>query len=212
MRIVRISLAVAAAPLLAAVSPAAGAQPHPGGAEHKIVPLYKGGKLMTEDIVSGDPTKAGAPYVIRLHNFDNQIVPPHWHPEDEHIVVIKGRWFLAHGDTFDRSRLRALNVGDYALVPKRMNHFAWSEGETVIQVHGIGPFEINFTDPWMRLSDPSAAKFFKFRADQAVRSTRGNGVIKAGYRSDKNKITQYRVEKPDGGVFFAFENELTAAR
>ena len=210
MRHISMNLAVAAITSLAAASPAV-AQTHAGEQEHKVVPLHVGGKLMTADVLSGDPTKAGAPYVIRLHNYDNQVVPPHWHPEDEHVVVIKGRWHFAHGDTFDRSRLQPLEVGDYVMVPKRMNHFAWAEGDTVVQVHGIGPFTINFTDPWTRLTDPGADKVFKFRAEQAVRSARGNGVIKAGFYSAKNNVTQYGVETADGRRFFAFENELTAA-
>ena len=27
------------------------------------------------------------------------------------------------------------------------NHFAWTSEETVIQVHGVGPQNINFVDP-----------------------------------------------------------------
>lgn len=26
-------------------------------------------------------------------------------------------------------------------------HFAWASGETVLQVHGMGPFEINYCHP-----------------------------------------------------------------
>jgi len=83
----------------------------------RVVPVWRDGQLVTR--VSGDPSVAGAPYVIRIWNFDNQIVLPHTHPEDEHIVVVQGTWFLAEGECFDRSRLRPLAVGDYALVPRR---------------------------------------------------------------------------------------------
>ena len=40
--------------------------------------------------ISGDPGKPGAPFVLRIYNDANTIVPPHWHPEDENIVVVKG--------------------------------------------------------------------------------------------------------------------------
>jgi len=62
----------------------------------RVVPVWRDGQLVTR--VSGDPSVAGAPYVIRIWNFDNQIVLPHTHPEDEHIVVVQGTWFLAEGD------------------------------------------------------------------------------------------------------------------
>jgi hypothetical protein len=31
-------------------------------------------------------------------------------------------------------------------MPKGMRHFAAAKGETIIQVHGIGPFEIHYVN------------------------------------------------------------------
>jgi hypothetical protein len=45
-----------------------------------------------------------------------------------------------------------MNVGDYALIPKRVHHFAWSKTGTIIQVHGIGPFQVIPVDDWNLLS------------------------------------------------------------
>jgi quercetin dioxygenase-like cupin family protein len=183
-------------------------------AHHRLVPLFENGDLKARtrpyEVVSGDPDKAGAPFVIRIFNLDNQVVPPHWHPEDEHIVVVKGTWLVGGGDRFDRGALRELAVGDYVFVPKKMSHFALSKGETVIQVHGIGPFKINFTDPWLRLSRPADAPRFKFKAGARVRAARGEGFVREGFSSEKNAVTQYIVEKDDGGAFWEFEAELEA--
>jgi hypothetical protein len=33
-----------------------------------------------------------------------------------------------------------------------MNHYAWTSGETVVQVHGQGPFAITYVNP---ADDPS---------------------------------------------------------
>jgi hypothetical protein len=33
-----------------------------------------------------------------------------------------------------------------------MHHFAWSSGETIVQVHGMGPFKIIYLNP---ADDPS---------------------------------------------------------
>jgi hypothetical protein len=46
---------------------------------HKIVPLTS---MSLDGRVSGDPDKAGAQYVIRIPNDADQIVLPHWHPEE----------------------------------------------------------------------------------------------------------------------------------
>ena len=200
--------------LLSAVAAAAqpANPPAPDHGNHIIKPLVEGGVLKGSDVLSGDPDKPGSAYVGRIHNYDRFIAMPHWHPEDEHIVVIKGRWFLGHGDTFDRSRLRELNVGDYAFVPKRMTHFGWADGEVVIQVHGIGPFKTNFVNEWKQLSDPKAAALFKFKEKQRVLSPRGAVVVLLGYGSARDRITQYLVEKPDGEKFFALETELQETR
>jgi len=156
--------------------------------------------------VSGDPDKAGAQYVIRIPNDANQVVLPHWHPEDENIVVVKGTWYLGTGDKFERSALREMNVGDYALVPKRMHHFAWSKTDTIIQVHGIGPFQVIPVDAW----DFLPASLFRYKISDRVRSKRGEGLVVSGVHSAENKITQYDVQTDDGQRFYELEQELAA--
>jgi hypothetical protein len=171
--------------------------------------------------VSGDPDKAGAQYVIRIPNDANQIVLPHWHPEDENIVVVKGTWYLGTGDKFDRSALREMNVGDYALVPQRMHHFAWSKTDTIIQVHGIGPFQVIPVDEWdfvgggrLLPGNPTVQDFetpslFPYKIGERVRSKTGEGLVVGGVHSGKNKITQYDVQADDGQRFYALEEDLT---
>ena len=41
----------------------------------------------------------------------------------------------------------ALPQGSYTLLPREMHHFALSKTATVVQVHGNGPFQINFVNP-----------------------------------------------------------------
>ena len=182
---------------------------------HTIVPLpdfWEGAQRSRErnfEIVSGDPTKAGAPYVIRLYNVENQVIAPHWHPEDEHLTVINGTWAIGEGDTFDKNAVREMGVGDYVEVPKTMHHFGWAKTPVVVQVHGIGPFKQINVDPWVFLSDSTSVPTFKFRLRDRVRSQRGEGVVVFGHSSDKNRITQYFVQRDDGSVFAEFEAELT---
>ena len=185
----------------------------PPAAHHQLVTLPADGALRFRgkpyEVVSGDPTKPGAPFVIRIYNLDNMVVPPHWHPEDEHITVVKGTWLVAAGDVFDRAALREMNVGDYAMMPKQMRHFAWSKGDTVVQVHGIGPFKIHFVDPWLFLSRPSDTGRFRFKEGERVRSrTRGAGLVREGVLSDRNKVKQYVIERADGTAFWEFEEDL----
>ncbi len=32
-------------------------------------------------------------------------------------------------------------------MPKQMHHFATAKGETIVQVHAMGPFVLNYVDP-----------------------------------------------------------------
>ena len=45
------------------------------------------------------------------------------------------------------SETTALTAGVYAFVAAKMGHYAWTDGDTIVQVHGIGPFVINYVNP-----------------------------------------------------------------
>ena len=104
--------------------------------------LPAGAKLA---VLSGDPSKAG-PYVLRAKLPDGYKVPPHWHPTDENVTVIQGTFMAGKGDKFNAEASENFPAGSFVLMPKEMRHFAWVKGETVIQVHGIGPFDITYVN------------------------------------------------------------------
>ncbi len=95
-------------------------------------------------VVEGDPSKPGLPFVLRLKAPDGEKVPPHWHPNDEHLTILQGTFVLADGEKYSESGGTELNVGAYVSVPKPMWHYGQTKGETILQLHGIGPFVINF--------------------------------------------------------------------
>jgi hypothetical protein len=106
--------------------------------------LPPGGEMA---VLTGDPSKAGSPYVLRAKLPDGYKVPPHWHPSDENVTVLKGVLGMGMGETFNKAAGTELPAGSFARMPKGVRHFAWAKGETVIQVHGIGPFDIHYVDP-----------------------------------------------------------------
>ena len=104
--------------------------------------------------LEGDPTKEG-PFVVRFQFPDGFHVAPHTHPKTERVTVISGTLLLATGEALDRSSAKKLPAGSFGYWPAGMKHTAWSEGETVIQLHGIGPWQINYVNP---ADDPRNAK------------------------------------------------------
>jgi len=103
-------------------------------------------------VLHGDRTKSGASYAFRAKLPDGYSVPPHWHSMDEHITVIQGTMRLGMGEKFDPAKLRDLPAGSYAVLPKGQPHFNLYQGETIIQLHGIGPCDIHYVNP---VDDPS---------------------------------------------------------
>jgi quercetin dioxygenase-like cupin family protein len=105
-------------------------------------------------VLEGDPTKEG-PFVVRFQFPAGYHIAAHTHPKTERVTVISGALYLATGESLDRNSAKELPAGSFGYWPPGMKHAAWSEGETVIQLHGIGPWQINYVKP---SDDPRNAK------------------------------------------------------
>ena len=97
--------------------------------------------------VEGDLTAADVLFTYRVRIPDGYRIGPHFHPADEHLTVISGTFNMGHGKTFDAATLKPLPAGSFAVMPKGHAHFATATGETVIQVHAIGPWGLTYVDP-----------------------------------------------------------------
>ena len=102
-------------------------------------------------VLSGDPSK-NAPYVIRLKMPANYQIPAHHHPTTENVTVLSGSFHAGMGDKLDQKKAQTFEPGGFVSMPANMNHYAWAQSETVVQVHGDGPFEIVYANP---ADDPS---------------------------------------------------------
>lgn len=97
-------------------------------------------------VIEGDMTKPGF-FAVRIKAPDGYRVPPHTHPGAERVTILAGTLHLGNGDTFDAANTTALPAGSYSSMPPGMHHFAWCEGETIIQIATIGPWGINYLNP-----------------------------------------------------------------
>lgn len=109
-----------------------------------VVPGFASGAKLA--VIHGDPGGTGD-YTLRLRFPDGYEFPPHWHPMGEHITVLSGVFRLGMGGAVDASAIREYQAGDFLYAPPRKPHFGGARGETVIQLHGIGPFAINLGSP-----------------------------------------------------------------
>jgi quercetin dioxygenase-like cupin family protein len=107
-------------------------------------------------VLQGDPSVAGAIFTVRLRLPNGYIIPPHFHPTDENVTVIKGTFKVGLGDHVDKDAfLPPLYRGDFITAPANANHFAQAKGRTEVQVHAIGPFQMTYVNP---ADDPRTPK------------------------------------------------------
>jgi hypothetical protein len=97
-------------------------------------------------VLSGDPTKSGE-FTVRLKMPANYRIMPHSHPTVENVTVISGSMSAGMGDHFDSKKGMKFSRGGYASLGANVHHFAWTTEPAVIQVHGMGPFQLTYVNP-----------------------------------------------------------------
>lgn len=94
----------------------------------------------------GSPSAQG-PFVLRLKLPAGYVIPPHRHSKEEHVTVISGGFGMSTGDQFDREAAALLKPGGFVRIPAKTSHFAWTKDETVVQINGVGPFDVVYLNP-----------------------------------------------------------------
>jgi quercetin dioxygenase-like cupin family protein len=105
-------------------------------------------------VLEGDP-KAAGPFTFRLRLQPDTRVPVHTHPTTERVTVLSGAVHMGVGDTFNAEETRPLPPGSVAIMPPGMRMFWFTTDETVIQIHGEGPWAITYVEP-VEGSNPQA--------------------------------------------------------
>ncbi len=107
-----------------------------------IPSLPPGAKLA---VIEGPLNQAG-PITFRLKLPANYQIPAHWHPAIEHVTVISGTFNMGAGDKLDRAKTKPLTAGGIAIMQPKTTHFAWNKEETIVQVHGVGPWGVTYVN------------------------------------------------------------------
>jgi quercetin dioxygenase-like cupin family protein len=97
-------------------------------------------------VLEGNPSESG-PFTMRVLLPNRYRIPPHYHPATEHVTVLKGTFKVGMGEKFDVSAMTPLPTGTFAALEPGTRHFAESQGETIVQLHGAGPWGITYVSP-----------------------------------------------------------------
>jgi len=97
-------------------------------------------------VVSGDPGKAEM-FKIELKMPAGYAVPAHWHPTDETVKVVSGK--IGYGMTakLDKAHAKWGAAGAKVTMKAKMHHWVFANAPAMIEVSGMGPFQISYVDP-----------------------------------------------------------------
>lgn len=96
-------------------------------------------------ILEGDPGEH-AVFTMRFRLPDGFEINPHTHPAVERVTVISGTFNLGHDEEFGEGDVTELPAGSHFSIPPGHVHYAYTEGETIIQLSSVGPWEIEYVD------------------------------------------------------------------
>jgi mannose-6-phosphate isomerase-like protein (cupin superfamily) len=89
-------------------------------------------------VIYGDPAKPG-PFIIRVKSPDGFAIAAHYHAAVENVTVLQGTLLLGFGDKADKAKTTAIPAGGFYSIPKGVHHYAFAQGETILQIDSIGP-------------------------------------------------------------------------
>lgn len=107
-------------------------------------PVFPAGAEMA--VLQGDPT-SNQEFTVRLRFPNGYKIAPHTHPTTENVTVLKGTFLAGMGERFDESAMKAFGRDGFASIPADHAHFAMARGQTIVQVHAIGPFVLTYVNP-----------------------------------------------------------------
>ena len=155
LRIAALLVAATFAPLAGAQDKKAQAAPAaaPAATNHKMwaakdlewkdLPSIQGAKIA---LLEG-PMNEEKPFIARIKMPAGGKIPPHWHPGIEHVTVIAGTFAMALGEKWEDKALHTMGPGDVMIMQPKTPHYAMAKGETIVQIHGMGPWSVNYVNP-----------------------------------------------------------------
>jgi hypothetical protein len=120
-------------------------------------PAFETSGTLEVAVLVGDPTKPGN-FSLLAHCTNGYKVAPHWHPKDENVVVLQGEFAMGMGSRWNPDAMNALPARGFASIPGAMRHFAQCNGDTLMEIHGGGPFTLNFVSAPAQPAKKSPAK------------------------------------------------------
>jgi quercetin dioxygenase-like cupin family protein len=97
-------------------------------------------------VLAGDPTKPG-PYVVLNRFKPGNFSKPHFHPNDRFITVLKGTWWVATGNKWDKNNMEPMPAGSFVThFGKQVHWDGAKDDEAWVLIVGDGPGTLTLVD------------------------------------------------------------------
>ncbi len=96
-------------------------------------------------VLEGNP-KSNDLFSVRFKANEEFVMPPHSHPKDERATILQGKVYVAFGKDGTRENAKEFGPGDYYVNARGAIHTVWVDSSTIIQLTGIGPWEVEYIE------------------------------------------------------------------
>lgn len=114
-------------------------------------------------LLQGNPNASGR-YVIRMQLPANYKIPFHSHSNAMDVTVVSGTLYVASTQTFDKKKAFAIKPGDFYHLPALASQFVFTKNETVLEIHGDGPYDMKYAQASDDPLKGAAAPAYSFTA------------------------------------------------
>ena len=97
-------------------------------------------------VVDGNPQSDGN-FAIALRFAAGGMIPPHFHPNETRVVVVRGLVRVGFGDGPDTVSARIIGPGGYAVIPANAHHLEAGKTDAMVIIYGVGPLKTTMVKP-----------------------------------------------------------------
>jgi hypothetical protein len=92
-------------------------------------------------VLEGNPMESGY-FTVRMKFPKNYKDVVHSHEITRYDTIISGALYMGFGDKPDRKNVEKLETGAFIACPAHLKHYGFTDDETVVQISGMGPWEV----------------------------------------------------------------------
>jgi quercetin dioxygenase-like cupin family protein len=91
-------------------------------------------------LVDGNPQGTGD-FTFAMRFKAGGIIPPHFHPGETRVLVVRGEVRVGFGDEPDTAHARVIGPGGFAAIPATAHHFEAGKTDALVFLTGPGPLK-----------------------------------------------------------------------